>query len=204
MTSKAASSSSVVLTVLLAMMALGAWWWQTSILDMKRIEVRGEPWQRVKEAYPMPQESPAPPTLSTETVDALLQANPFSPQRRPLPAHGSEGEHPGGTEGASSEVPPIPHFVYKGRIDVGKRQRAIVEDTTTHKTYFLEEGQEVAGFKVLDIAENRVVLSNLRTGEEVVASLSSGAKPASQPQGGGGVSAPRPVSEGEARPAGSP
>jgi hypothetical protein len=65
-----------------------------------------------------------------------------------------------------------PKFVYKGRINVGSRQRAILEDAAARKTYFLEVGQAVAGFKVLDIAENRVVLSDPQTNQEVVVSLS--------------------------------
>ena len=112
---------------------------------------------------------PPQPLLSTETVEALVRANPFSPQRRlkPPPSGGETG-------GGSGEpvAAPKPKFFFKGRIDLGKRQRAIVEDTTSHKTYFLEVGQEVAGFKVLDIAENRVVLSDLQTKQEVVVSLS--------------------------------
>ena len=65
-------------------------------------------------------------------------------------------------------LPIIPQFLYKGHVDLGKRQRAIVAETTTGKTYFLEVGQEVAGFKVLDISRTEVVLSDVKTAQQIV------------------------------------
>ena len=112
------------------------------------------------------------PTVGPETVEAVVQANPFSPQRRFVPPPTT-----GGSAGAAS--PPIDkaQFLYKGQISVGKRQRAIMENTTTRKTHFLEVGQEVAGFKVLDIAQNQVVLSDLQLHEDVVVPLVTSAGP---------------------------
>ena len=125
----------------------------------------------------MPGPMQEPPMLSQEMADAVVRADPFSPQRRlvPPPATGGTGDREGSGDGGQ---PPQPAFTYKGRVHLGQRQRAIVEETTTRKTYFLEVGQEVAGFKVLDIAENQVVLSNLHTHEEVVVSLTTTALPA--------------------------
>ena len=63
---------------------------------------------------------------------------------------------------------------------MGNQQRAIVEEGASHKTYFLQVGQTVAGFKVLDIGQKQVVLSNLATQEELVVSLASLTAPAQE------------------------
>jgi hypothetical protein len=161
----------VMLAVSLAVIAAGTWRWQQSVFHAQRGDaLTRESWDRVKEEYPIAQESPHErQTRSTGFAEAVVGANPFSPKRRLAPTL------PGGETGATGGLikPPAPVFIYKGQINVGKRQRAIVEESASHKTYFLEVGQEVAGFKVLDIAENRVVLSDLATHEEVVVSLSS-------------------------------
>jgi hypothetical protein len=91
-----------------------------------------------------------------------VKANPFSPQRRTAPPQTTSGA--AGTSGAAA-AKPATQLVYKGRVSLGATQRAIVEDVTTKKTYFLQVGQEVAGYKVLDMAENEVVLSDVKTHE---------------------------------------
>ena len=138
------------------------------IFHAKPVEIRSQGGDRIKEDYPIISEVPALSTLPPETAEAVVRANPFSPQRRLKPPSSGGGE---GAEPGEPTAPPKPKFLFKGRIDLGKRQRAIVEEASTHKTYFLELGQEVAGFKVLDIAENRVVLSDLQTHEEVIVSI---------------------------------
>jgi len=131
------------------------------------------PWTHVQEQYPIPSEPEEAQKLSPEAFEAIRAANPFSSARRLKPPTDSSSEG-----GASATVAaPAPQFVYKGLIKFGNRQRAILEDLTTHKTHFLEVGQEVAGFKVLDIAENRVVLSDPKTKEELVVSIASKASP---------------------------
>ena len=166
------------MAVVLAVLAVGAWGWHTSVFRTQPIEVKGESWDRVKETYPLPGEAPPrSPTVSPDLVEALVHANPFSPERRLNPPPLPDATESGGASSAAKE-PPAPKFAYKGGVNLGKRQRAIVEDTANHKTYFLEVGQEVAGFKVLDIAENRVVLSDPQTHEEVVVSLATTAPPA--------------------------
>ena len=122
----------------------------------------------------MPPELTDAQKVSPEIFEAIISANPFSPVRRIATPSGESrpGEGP-----AELTAPPKPQFAYKGLIKLGNRQRAILEETTTHKTHFLEVGQEVAGFKVLDIAENRVVLSDPQTKEELVVSVASKASP---------------------------
>ena len=174
MASPAGGRSAIGLAMSVAVAAALTGWWQVRVFRTHGAEVKTEPWDRVKADYPPVQEAADAARLSQELVDTVLRANPFSPQRRVVPVAPS-----GKTADAAGGLvePGKPTFAYKGRINLGKRQRAIVEELSAHKTYFLEVGQEVAGFKVLDIAENRVVLSDLQTKEEVVVSLATTAGP---------------------------
>ena len=153
-------------------LVMGVWGWRASVFRAERLPVNSESWDRVKTEYPLPDESAALSVLSAETAEAVVRANPFSPLRRFVPPPPDQG-----TDGKGGVPAVIPaQFAYKGRVNLGNRQRAILENLATHKTYFLEVGQEVAGFKVLDIAENRVVLSDPQTNKEVVVSLTSSSK----------------------------
>lgn len=178
---RVSSGPSVGLMILLLGLTAATWWWQLRVFRPSPTERPSAP----RDHGPTPSMSGAPeqaPSLfSKDMADAIIRANPFSPQRRAIsqPPDGSSG----GPEGQAVSPAAQPRFSYKGRIQLGARQRAILEDTTSHKTYFLEVGQEVTGFKVLDIAENRVVLSNDHTHEEVVVPLASTALP-SQPAAG--------------------
>ena len=158
-----------VLAACLGVIAAGAWQWQLSVARSARAELKTEPWEQVKAQHPMPPEPSQSPALSADVVDAVMAANPFSAQRR---AAATAGETAQGAAGQPVE-PPAAQLVFKGRINVGSRQRAIVEDTTAKKTYFLELGQAVAGFKVLDIGETQVVLSDPKTHENVIVPLAS-------------------------------
>ena len=175
MTSGHATGRSVAAAVLLASVMPGVWSWQRMVCRARTTDVKSEPWEKIKTEYPIIQDAPETPQISSQTIDTMVQANPFSPARR-LPPAPAGGEASGG--GGEPQQASSPKFLFKGRINLGQRQRAIVEETTTHKTYFLEVGQEVAGCKVLDIAENRVVLSDPKTNQEVVVSLASPAAPA--------------------------
>ena len=165
-TPRVSTGPSVALAVGLAVTAIAVVRWRSAIVRAERLEVAGESWEHVKADYPPPPEPSEPPALAAEIFDAVLQANPFSPQR--LPASADGGAAAGGAAGQGVSAPIIPQFLYKGRVDLGKRQRAIVEETTTGKTYFLEVGQEVAGFKVLDISQTEVVLSDVKTAQQIV------------------------------------
>ena len=173
MTLPAAINSSVWFAGCLIAITAAAWWWRATVFHTHREPPAEAPWQHVQERYQLPQEPAEAEKLSPEALEAILAANPFSPDRRSKPASGVSS---GGTA-ATAAVPAAPKFVYKGLVKLGNRQRAIVEDVTSRKTHFLEVGQEVAGFKVLDIAENRVVLSDPKTKEEIVVSVASKASP---------------------------
>ncbi len=158
--------SHVLLAVSLAICAAATWMWQAAVFRTKRPQPKGERWQVIQEQFPEIGNGSELPVVPAATLEAVIQANPFSPLRRQQVAtETSSGS------GATNQAPPPPKWVYKGRVDVGQRQRAVIEDTATRKTYFLEMGQEAAGFKVLDIAERQVVLSDPQTGEAVTVSL---------------------------------
>jgi len=163
---RVSTGPSVALAVGLAVAAIATVRWRGVIVRAQRVEVEGESWEHIKDDYPPLPDPLEPPALAAELFDAVLQANPFSPQRRPVSAADETGA-PGGA-GQSVSAPITPQFLYKGHVDLGKRQRAIVEETTTGKTYFLEVGQEVAGFKVLDISRTEVVLSDVKTAQQIV------------------------------------
>ncbi len=167
MSGSSPSQPALGVAVVMAAMAAGSWYWQASVFRSQRAEVPPEAWQQVREDYPLASGAQESPPRSSKVAEDVIHANPFSPKRHQQPPK------PETDSAVQPAQPPPPKFVYKGHINVGLHQRAIVEDTANHKTYFLEVGQEVTGFKVLDITENRVVLSNLQTKEEIVVSLTA-------------------------------
>lgn len=171
---QASSGSSVTLAAIVAVLAVGAWWWRAAIIQRQPTKLERESWEHVQERYPSLEHEAVVPSLSPEVFDAVVQANPFSPKRRAVAPPAPSGQE--GLEVAATK-PGKPQFVYKGRIALGSRQRAILEDLSAKKTHFLEVGQEVAGFKVLDIEETRVILSDSRTNEEVVLSIAASSSP---------------------------
>jgi hypothetical protein len=165
---------SALIPVGLAVVAAAAWWWQDAAGKSPPPAPAAMPWKHVEQQYPMPAELDQAPPLPPDVLAAIMAANPFSQARRLKPP--ADTATPEGGP-ATPTKPAAPQFVFKGLIQFGNRQRAILEDQTTRKTHFLEVGQEVAGFKVLDIAENRVVLSDPQTKEELVVSIASKASP---------------------------
>ena len=178
MTERRSGGSAPALVMCLAVIAVGAWRWQLGVFRAARAEehLKMDAWEQVKTQFPLPAEPSPTQALSAELVEAVVSANPFSPQRGTQAGPASGGSEGNDSDGRTAE-PPAPKFVYKGRINVGSRRRAIVEDTAAHKTYFLEVGQEVAGFKVLDISEKQVVLSDPETPQELVIPLVSKSGP---------------------------
>ena len=170
---QASLEASFVVAACCLLLVAAIWMWRAAVFRVQRVEVRDESWEHLKEDYPIPEEGGARAQLAVDLFTGMIQANPFSSERRlkpPPPEIAGEGER-GGT------LPPAQKFVYKGQIKLGARVRAIVEDLAVKKPFFLEVGQEVAGCKVLDIAENRVLLSDLKTNEEIVVSLTSTTNP---------------------------
>lgn len=171
------TAASAAAAIGLVVVAAVTWQWRATVFRTERAALERESWAGIQEEFPLPAEArPSITGLPPAAVDATAAANPFSPQRRKVPAATGGGET--GSESPGTTNPAQPQFTYKGRILVGPRQRAVVEDLTSRKTHFLEVGQEVAGFKVLDIAESQVLLSDPRTGSEVVLTLN---KPAASP-----------------------
>ena len=158
--------ATVVTIAMLSALAAVAWWWQQAIKRQPVPTRLTEPWEHVRNAFPMPAELKPPQETGEETLQAIVRANPFSPQRYQAPP-ASEGAS--GNQAPAETVPP--QYVYKGRVLMGAKQRAVVEDVTSKKTFFREVGQPLGEFKVLDISETQVVLSKPDTQEKLVLSL---------------------------------
>ena len=156
-----------LIAVLSLAAAGGAWWWHDRALQHDAVRVSEESSQQVKEKFPMPEGIQAEASASQTILGAVVQANPFAPDRRPSKLPDAEDDEP-----APPPPPPKATFIYKGRVSMGSGQRAVLEDATTKKTHFLQVGQEVAGVKVLDIEETRVILSDLKSNEEIIVQLS--------------------------------
>ena len=164
------SGSPVGLAAVLVVITAMTLWWRIGVFRAraKPSGVTDGAWEQVKEAYPLPHDHTRSPTFSRASAGAVMEANPFSPQRRAVPPTSGGG---GEEEPGIIIEPPRPKFTFKGQITVGKQLRGIVEDTNTGKTLFLEVGQEVAGLKVLDISQRQVVLWDPSTQEELVVTL---------------------------------
>ncbi len=48
---------------------------------------------------------------------------------------------------------------FRGRVVLGGRQMAVIETTASQETFFVAVGQEIEGLKVVDINEERVIVS---------------------------------------------
>jgi hypothetical protein len=140
-----------------SLVAVGmTWQWRADLRPLSPGEPGVKGVEQAKAVYALPQEHTPLPPPSGVNADAVVRANPFSKTRGELPASDQAGA-------AAAHEDPQPAFVYKGQILMGQRQRAILEDATTKKTHFLEVGQGVAEFKVLDMTEEQVVLSDEKT-----------------------------------------
>ena len=157
-----------IVAMCLVAAAIGAAHWQQRIHRTRALPSAIEPWKHVREQFPMPQAFDDRIKTSTPELQSVVKANPFSSKRREAPVL-----LPGKVEGAPAAAakPVPPQFVYKGRITMGAKNRAILEELKSKKTYFLQIGQEVAGFKILDISETQVVLSNPNSQEPLTLSL---------------------------------
>jgi len=160
--------------LVMALLAVGVWSWRSALTHVPGVALEPESVEPAQERFPIPLDDADPKILPPEMLEGVLEAHPFSPQRR------QTGQAPDAGPSAGSRQapgPPRPAWVYKGRVRLGQRERAILEETASGKTHFLEVGQEVAGYKVLDIEETRVLLSELQTSETITVSLASGTTP---------------------------
>ena len=98
MTSGHATGRSVAAAVLLASVMAGVWSWQRMVCRARTTDVKSEPWEKIKTEYPIIQDAPETPQISSQTIDTMVQANPFSPARR-LPPAPAGGEASGGARG---------------------------------------------------------------------------------------------------------
>ncbi|HAM41066.1 MAG TPA: hypothetical protein DDX89_05065 [Candidatus Omnitrophica bacterium] len=164
---KDAPVESIVLAVVCAGVSLAAWQWQRALHARQPSAVVTERWEHVRELFPPPEPLRIPSETTAETWQGLLRANPFSRARRHVSPPAAEA--PTGTP----EKPLPPQFVFKGRVSMGTKQRGILEDRRQKKTHFVQVGQDVLGFRVVEIAEDRIVLSDVKTNERVDIPLAS-------------------------------
>lgn len=157
--------------VVLAGLALASWRWETHVPRQVAPSSTnaGESLQLALKQFPLPVPPPPSDDVPASAWDGVVKANPFTPERW----HAPEPDAQDDAAPRAPAPPPQPAFVYKGRIVMGAAQRAILEETGTKKTYFLQVGQDVTGFRVLDISETQVVLSETSTQHEVVVSLTT-------------------------------
>ena len=152
--------------VLLTGLAFG---WQRIVSRHQKIPRVTEPWEHIQQEFPMPESFKETSEVSEALLQAVLHANPFSMARQPAAPTSAVVDQ----AVVTPPQPPPPQFVYKGRVLVGAKQRAIIQETQSKKTYFLQVGQEVVGFAVRDISETQVVLFDSSANKEVVITLSS-------------------------------
>lgn len=164
--------SAVVFAVAMGGLAIGAWWWRFDVIGSTMIDVPAPSWEHVKDHFPMPPAIPEEPAEAGEILQTFMDANPFSVLRRYAPPPVEQS-----AERPTVEEPGRTVLKYKGRIQLGRRQRAVLEDVTAGKTHFLQVGQVVAGYKVLDISEEQVLLSDPQTNEEVALFRASEERP---------------------------
>ncbi len=180
----------------LGLMAM-AWVWQGHVTRRAVAPIESESWQHVRERFPMPSETVALAPASEELPNAIVQANPFSPDRRPPPSASSSS-----TTASPVTAPEPPQFVYKGRIMMNDTPRAIVEDVAKKKTYFVQAGQEMNGYRVEDIQAHAVMLTELATHASRVIPLA--AKSPSSSSVSSGAAKPAGIASPAASPTGKP
>ncbi|MBI3323744.1 MAG: hypothetical protein HYZ92_00500 [Candidatus Omnitrophica bacterium] len=161
--------SAIVAAVVWLVVAAGAWVWERGAIAKMKPPAVQEPWQHVQERFPVIEALPSAPAVSEAWLQAVTQANPFSPKRREL----VQPPQANPTQPIAAPAPLAPVFVYKGRVLMGAKTRAVLQDANTKKTSFVEEGQQVAGFQVVAITEEEVTLSNHETGEQVTVHLAT-------------------------------
>jgi len=161
--------NSIVAAVCWVVLAVGALVWSRSAPHRRDHPAVEEPWEHVRERFPLQESLKAVPEVSEAWLAAVMRANPFSSKRRDAAA----ASVPNPSQPPPPPPPPPALFMYKGRVQMGSKERAVLEDATSKKTYFVEPSQKIAGFEVLEILEDRVVLSNLQTGEALTVQLSA-------------------------------
>lgn len=151
------------------LLAGAAFSWQRAVFQRQKIPRLTEPWEHVQNEFPLPEPLKETSEVSEPLLQAVLHANPFSRERQPVVPAPTVGDQ----AALTPPTPPPPQFVYKGRVLMGTMQRAIIQETQSKKTYFLQVGQEVAGFTVREISESQVVLFDPSASQEVVLPISS-------------------------------
>jgi hypothetical protein len=161
--------SNLFFTLTSAILSVAAWQWYASTKTQPPVSLETQKWELVRERFPMPDRSGELSGAKAVALESMVSSDPFSPMRGQATQQASEEN----TQTTATNLPEPQHakFVYKGRILMGNSERAILEDLTTGKTYFLQVGQEVEGHKVLDILDTAVVLLPVFSKEPITLNL---------------------------------
>jgi hypothetical protein len=95
---------------------------------------------------------------------SIIDRNPFTRFEPRLVEENDEGDE------FEEEVEDTALFIYRGMARVGNVTRAVLEDKNTQEVFFVSDGDRVKTFKVLDIAQDTVILSQ-EDGQEIVVEL---------------------------------
>lgn len=101
---------------------------------------------------------PVPP-LALEQLQATEDFTAYAPLLEQDPFARIQTATPSTDAPEPVAAPMESQLHFRGRVVMGQRQVAVIEVESSHETLFVGVGQEVDGLKVIDIAEDRVVLS---------------------------------------------
>ncbi|MFA4889081.1 MAG: hypothetical protein WC628_05865 [Candidatus Omnitrophota bacterium] len=96
-------------------------------------------------------------------VDGLRAASPFllPPKKEPKPPEAGDTESP-------QQLKPVIRFYYRGKAMLKGKEVALVEDAKNQETAFLAPGDRIAEFTMQEFNEDKVVLKNSQSSEELV------------------------------------
>ncbi|MFH1244878.1 MAG: hypothetical protein V1662_00145 [Candidatus Omnitrophota bacterium] len=103
---------------------------------------------------------------SFASYETMLARSPFFKfQLKVSPSYPQEGK---------KETLPVPlledktpQFIYKGRIAAAGRLAVLIEQARDGEVFMAAQGEEIEGYKILDITDSEVILSNQK-GEKLV------------------------------------
>ena len=101
---------------------------------------------------------------SLDEYASIVERNPFV---RLEPRVVEEGSETSGEEGVDEKKI---LFIYRGMASVGNVVRAVLEEPTSREVFFASSGGQVGKYKVLDITQDTVILSQ-EDGQEILIKL---------------------------------
>ncbi len=108
-----------------------------------------------------------PPEINIDRIQNLVAFSYYEGMLRRSPFFQAQPRE--GTAGAASSAVALleetaPKFIYKGKMVLGERLVVLIEQTRLDEVVMVSQGDNIAGYKVLDITDTEVILS--KEGEE--------------------------------------